>query len=188
MPRPRPICRRAHTSIACWRIPTRSICSATTHGWIPRRGYNEEETKVIRELRKIMRGAGAAHRRDVRARAGAAGTFDRAHRRVRTADRAGRWRAKFSPPRRACASSTMPRAITSRCRSRRPDRTTYWSGAFRRDASDPSGCSLALFVAGRSVAEGRRAQCRADCRKARCVATLLRDGRIWPAIAEALTL
>ena len=46
--------RQPNISTACWRIPMRSTCSATTRRVDPASGYNEEETKVMRELRKIM--------------------------------------------------------------------------------------------------------------------------------------
>ena len=46
--------RQRRISTACWRIRTRSTCSATTRRVDPASGYNEEETKVMRELRKIM--------------------------------------------------------------------------------------------------------------------------------------
>ena len=52
--RPPPIWPAATISAASWRIPTRSTCSATTRRVDPVSGYNEEETKVMRELRKIM--------------------------------------------------------------------------------------------------------------------------------------
>ena len=97
-------------------------------GWIPATGYNEEETKVMRELRKIM------DEPDLRIGVTCVRVpVLRAHRIALTVEFerpiAPERRATCSPPRRECASSTTSRAITSRCRSRRRDRTMCWWGA-----------------------------------------------------------
>ena len=152
----------------------------------PASGYNEEETKVIRELRKIMEepelriGVTCVRVPVLRAHSIALTVeFERPMRR--------RWRVTCSPPRRECASSTMPgQSLPDADRGVGTGRCTGGAHQAGRERS------VGMFfgdVRGRgSVTEGCSAQCRANCRKARCVATLLRDGRIWPAIAEALTL
>ena len=47
-----------------------------------------------------------------------------------------------------------PRGTITRCRTRHPARATSWSGRIRRDGSDPTGRSLALFVAGDQLLKG----------------------------------
>ena len=55
----------------------------------PETGYNDEETKVIKETRKIFEDDTHRRRRDLRARAGAARALRGHHLRMRKADHRG---------------------------------------------------------------------------------------------------
>ena len=67
----------------------------------PETGYNDEETKVIKETRKIFEDERIADRRDLRAGAGAARALRGHHLRMRKADHGGRGRARSWRTRRA---------------------------------------------------------------------------------------
>ena len=67
----------------------------------PATGYNDEETKVIKETRKIFEDERDRHRRHLRARAGAARPLRVDHVRMREADHARTRCARSWPTRRA---------------------------------------------------------------------------------------
>ena len=97
----------------------------------PDTGYNDEETKVIKETRKIFEDEGIAVgvtcvRVPVLRAHCEAITFE-CEKPITEARSATSWRA-----RRASGSSTIAPTITSRCRSMRQARTTCWSAASGR--------------------------------------------------------
>ena len=72
----------------------------------PETGYNDEETKVIKETRKIFEDEQDRGRRDLRARAGAARALRGDHLRMRKADLGSRGARDPVATRRASRSST----------------------------------------------------------------------------------
>ena len=121
----------------------------------PATGYNGEETKVIKETRKIFEDDRDRHRRDLRSRAGAARAFPGHHLRMRTADH--RTRRAGDPVERA-----------GREGRRRPGRRTIFPmpidasgqddvlvGRIRKPiCSDPTGHSISMFVAADQLLKG----------------------------------
>jgi aspartate-semialdehyde dehydrogenase len=118
-------------------------------------GEDGEETKVVRELRRMHGGTGPAHRHYLRARPPRAGPT--------------RWPSPWSSTRpmtpdeaRAilAAAPGVPvyqmigPGTTSPCRARRRGRVTCWPGALREDGSDPSGRSISLMLAGDQLLKG----------------------------------
>ena len=129
----------------------------------PETGYNDEETKVIKETRKIFEDEPIAHRRHLRARAGAARALRGHHLRMRTADLGGR-------------GARDPGQCAGRARSSTTARENYFPmpmdasgqddvlvGRIRKDLSDPSRPFDRDVRLGRPVAERCGAQRRADC-------------------------
>ena len=120
----------------------------------PETGYNEEETKVMQETRKIF---GEPDLRVtatcVRVPVLTCALHRVEHRAAKNRCRSPK-HALSLPPRRACAWSTTWSATISRCRTTRAARTKCWSAASASDVSDPTGRTLALFVAGDQLRKG----------------------------------
>ena len=120
----------------------------------PDTGYNEEETKVIQETRKIfgephLRVSATCVRVPVLRAHCVAMTFE-CERPITPRE----VREILQRRARACASSTTPSATTSRCRAMRPGQDDILVGRIRQDLSDPSGRSIAVFVAGDQLLKG----------------------------------
>ena len=128
----------------------------------PETGYNEEETKVMQETRKIF------GEPDLRITATCVRVpVLRAHciaLNIECEEPLSRRRSARYPcrPRRACGWSTTWSATTFRCRIDASGKDEVLVGRIRRDVSDPTGRTLALFVGRRSAAQGRGAERGAD--------------------------
>ncbi len=153
MSRLAPISRAGHTRTACCRIHTPSTSSATTPGSTRRRGYNEEETKVIRETHKIY--------------------GDDSIRIAATCVRVPVLRAHSIAINFECERPITPEQVRDIMQTAPgvkvvddPERNYFpmpkdasgqdpiLVGRIRRDLSDPSGHSIALFVAGDQLLKG----------------------------------
>ena len=120
----------------------------------PETGYNDEETKVIKETRKIFEDEQDRGRRDLRARAGAARALRGDHLRMREADPETEVRDDPLATRRAC------RIVDDRARNYFPmpidasGQDDVLVGRIRQDLSDPSGHSISMFVAADQLLKG----------------------------------
>jgi aspartate-semialdehyde dehydrogenase len=118
----------------------------------PETGYNEEETKVMQETRKIFGEPGLR----VTATCVRVPVL-RAHciaLNIETEEPCHRPKHALSlPPRRECAWSMRWSATTSDAGGRQRQRRSA-RGRIRRDVSDPTGRTLALFVAGDQLRKG----------------------------------
>ena len=121
---------------------------------IPTTGYNEEETKVMAGAAQDHAGAGPADRHHLHPRAGAARALDRADGGMR------RGRSRRRRVRAVLAAAPGVRLVDDCARNHFPmpseasGQDDVLVGRIRRDVSDPSGCSVALFVAGDQLLKG----------------------------------
>ena len=120
----------------------------------PETGYNDEETKVIKETRKIFE--------DERIAVGVTCVrvpVLRAHCEAITFEcekpiTEARGARDPGDARRASRSWTTGRRTTSRCRSMPPARMTCWSAASARISAIPQGHSISMFVAADQLLKG----------------------------------
>ena len=133
------------------RMP--SICSATTPPVDPETGANEEETKVARELRKIMQTPhlpiGITCIRVPVLRAHSIALTVELARPITPA--VAREILAAAP---GCGSSMMRGTTLYPMPNEASGQGDVLVGRIRRDGSDPSGRSLALFVAGDQLLKG----------------------------------
>ena len=153
---------QAFHAARCCRTPMPSTCSATTPTIDPETGYNDEETKIIKETRKIFEDEKIARRRHLRARAGAARPLRGHHLRMRAADQRGRG-ARASWP-----AAPGVKIVDDRAKNYFPmpidasGQDDVLVGRIRQDLSDPSGPFDLDVRRRRPAAEGRGAERGAD--------------------------